>query len=256
MRRSDAIAYPRTGALTAVLAVVAVVLGLAYAAPRAVASSVTSAAFTGGAGTLVVGSTLYAKNGGVLTLTVVASNDTQCVDVTGAFSAHQQVDIAKSTWTFSFVAGLGTGAQTVTATAFPKFNNNDVCTGQNQSPKTASFTLDNSGPVVTGALAPAPNGAGWNNSDVTVAWSATDAGSGVGSGPTPGSATRTANGIVALNATAADRLGNSSTGSVTVRLDKTGPSITGSRTPSGNGFGWNNSPVTVNFSCVDLPASD
>src|SRR6266700_432480 len=81
------------------------------------ASSVSSAAFTGGAGTVSVGGTLYAKNGGALTLTVTTSSDTQCVDVAGAFTGHQQSSTAKSTWTFSFTAGSGDGAQAVTATA-------------------------------------------------------------------------------------------------------------------------------------------
>src|SRR5438067_8061017 len=47
------------------------------------ASSVTSAAFSGGAGTVSVAGTLYAKNGGALTLAVTTSSDTQCVDIAG-----------------------------------------------------------------------------------------------------------------------------------------------------------------------------
>ena len=39
--------------------------------------------------------------------------------------------------------------------------------------------------------------------------------------------------------------------SVTVRIDKTSPTIVGSRTPVANGFGWNNTNVTVNFTCSD-----
>src|SRR2546427_6777443 len=39
--------------------------------------------------------------------------------------------------------------------------------------------------------------------------------------------------------------------SIKVKLDKTSPDISGSAAPGANGFGWNNSPVTVNFGCQD-----
>jgi hypothetical protein len=52
-----------------------------FAGAPALASTVTSASFTGGAGTVAVGGTLYARNGGALTLTVSTSADAQCVDV-------------------------------------------------------------------------------------------------------------------------------------------------------------------------------
>ncbi|HET9655133.1 MAG TPA: PxKF domain-containing protein [Kineosporiaceae bacterium] len=218
------------------------------------ASTASSAAFSGGAGTVSVGGTLYAKNGGALTLTVTTSSDTECVDVTGAFAGHQTSPTAKSSWTFSFTAGTGDGVQTVTAAASPKFNANN-CTGQSQSPQSASFVLDNTGPLVAAAVSPAPNAAGWNNSNVAITWSATDAGSGVGSGPTPATDSQTANtSSVTKTATATDRLGNVGNGLVTVKLDKAAPTITGSRSPAANANGWNNSDVTVSFVCSDPPA--
>ncbi len=55
----------------------------------ALGSSVGSAAFSGGAGTVNVAGTLYAKSGGALTLTVSTSSDTKCVEITGAFAARQ-----------------------------------------------------------------------------------------------------------------------------------------------------------------------
>ena len=217
----------------------------------ALASAVSSAAFTGGAGTIVVSGTLYAKNGGALTLTVNTSSDTKCVDVSGAHVARQTSSTAKSTWTFSFTAGSGNGVQTVTAAAAPNFNANN-CTGQSQSPQSASYTLDNTGPTVTAAVAPAPNLAGWNNANVSVTWSATDAGSGVASGPTPASDSQSSNTTgVTKTSTASDRLGNSGSGSVTIKLDKTNPAITGSRNPAPNANGWNNTDVTVSFTCSD-----
>ncbi|HET7072826.1 MAG TPA: PxKF domain-containing protein [Mycobacterium sp.] len=216
-----------------------------------IASTVSSANFTGGSGTVSVGSVLYAKQGGALTLTVNTSSDTKCVDVTGAFTGHQTSSSAKSSWTFNFTASTGDGVKTVTATASPNFNANN-CTGQSQSPRSASFILDNTGPVVTAALSPTPNGAGWNDSNVSVTWSAADAGSGVASGPTPATDSQTSNTAgVTKTSTATDRLGNSGSGSVTIKLDKTAPTITGNRSPAANANGWNNSDVTVGFSCSD-----
>jgi hypothetical protein len=214
-------------------------------------STVSAATFSGGSGTVSVGGTLYAKNGGALTLTVTTSNDTKCVDVTGAHAAHQTSSTAKTSWTFSFTAGVGNGVQTVTASASPNFNANN-CTGQSQSPQSASYILDNAGPVVTASLSPTPNAAGWNNSNVSITWSASDAGSGVASGPTPATDSQSSNTTgVTKTSSATDRLGNSGSGSVTVKLDKMSPSITGSRSPAANANGWNNTDVTVSFICSD-----
>ena len=219
---------------------------LSVLATPAYASSVTSAAFTGGAGTVSVGGALYAKSGGALILTVNTSSDTKCVDVAGAFTGHQQSSSAKSTWSFTFTAPVGNGIQAVTATASPGFNPQDKCTGNSGSAQ-ASYTLDNAGPTVTATPTPAANAAGWNKTDVAVAWAASDpGGSGVASGPTPASSTETANGIVTRTSTATDRLGNVGNGSVTVRIDKVAPTITATQISAGFG-----QPTTVPFTCDD-----
>jgi len=216
-------------------------------------SSVSSAAFSGGTGTFTSGGVVYAKNGGALTLTLGTSSDTKCVDITGAFTAHQTSTTTKSSWTFNFTAGSGDASRSVTATASPNFNSQGNCTGSSGS-NTASFVLDNTGPTVTATLSPPANGTGWNNSNVTINWNASDAGSGVASGPTPSSDSQQANTSssgVTKSSTAMDNLGNVQSGSVTVRLDKMPPTITGSRSVPANSFGWNNTDVTVSFSCAD-----
>jgi hypothetical protein len=219
--------------------------------PAAYGATVTSAAFTGGSGTVSVGGVLYARSGGALTLTVVTSADTRCVEITGAHAARLTSTTAKSTWTFSFTGATGNGVQGITAAASPNFNANN-CTGQSQNPGTASYILDNQGPAVAGALSPAPNAAGWNNSNVGISWSASDAGSGVGSGPTPATDSQTSNTLGATKtSTAADRLANAGSGSVTVKLDKSAPGITAVRVPPPNGAGWNNQDVIVAFTCDD-----
>jgi hypothetical protein len=214
-------------------------------------ASVVSASFSGGANTVSVGGTLYAKNGGALTLTVNTSPDTQCVELAGAHTARQTSATPKSSWTFDFTAGNGDGIQTVTAAAFSNFNATK-CTGQSKDPQTASYILDNTGPLVTGAISPAANSSGWNNGNVSVTWSAADGGSGLASGPTPANDSQTVDTAgVTKTSSAADRLGNVGSGQVTIKLDRTSPSITGVASPAANAFGWNNTDVAVSFTCSD-----
>src|SRR3954462_8784912 len=102
---------------------------VASGAQTALASTVTSAALSGGAGTATVAGTLYAKSGAALTLNVTTSSDTQCVEVTGAFTDHQQSGNPKSSWVFSFTGGAGDSSQTVTVAASPNVNSQNKCTG-------------------------------------------------------------------------------------------------------------------------------
>ncbi len=217
------------------------------------AASVSKAEFTAG-GTLING-TYYAKNGASLTLTVTTDADTKCVELTGAHVTQQTSETAKTSWTFALKANEGSGVQTVTTTAYRNANPNGKCVanqGETLGVQSASYTLDNTPPVVTGAVTPAPNAAGWNKADATVTWTATDAGSGIATGPTPATDTVTAaTGGVSKTATATDKVGNSATGSVTVKLDKVAPTLNVTRSPGPNANGWNNTDVTVSFTCVD-----
>ena len=139
--------WPALGALALLWLVLEA--GVLLGSPAALGSSVGSAVFSGGAGTVSVGGTLYARAGGTLTLTVATSSDTRCVDVVGAFTAHQTSTTAKSSWTFTTTAptGTGNGVQTATATASPSFNTQDKCTGASGN-ATGSYILDNAGPAV------------------------------------------------------------------------------------------------------------
>jgi hypothetical protein len=233
----------RRGAWLSLATVIAVLVG-GLSAPAALAAEVNSAVFTGGSGTVTSGGTLYAKAGARVTLTVNTSSDTKCVDVTGAFTGHLTSDTAKSSWTFTTTAGTGEGAQTITALAAPQFNKNEVCNGPSKSLQ-AGYALDNTGPTLTPTLSPAANAAGWNKTATSIVWTATDAGSGVATDPTPSGSNESANGIVTRSSTATDRLGNTGTNSVTVRIDKSAPTITGSEVKNANGT------TTVSFTCDD-----
>lgn len=110
--------------------------------------------------------------------------------------------------------------------------------------------VDNDPPTITAAVSPAPNAAGWNNSNVTVTFTCNDATSGVASCPPPQTLTSDgANQVV--SGTATDKAGNTASTSVTVNLDKTPPGITAAASPGPNTAGWNNTPVTVTFACND-----
>jgi large repetitive protein len=229
-------------AFVAAAAIVAVVAGAADAA-----LGPTSASFTSGG--VVVNGTRYAKSGTPLTLTVDTDSRAACVQVTGAHTATQSS--GSSPWTFTFTAGGGDGPQTVTVTAYDNVNKSGACGGSNAT-TTASYSLDNTQPAVTGATSPPRNTAGWNNANVTIAWTATDAGSGIASGPTPSSDSVISNTTgVTKSATASDRVGNTGTGSIVVKLDKTAPAITHALSPAPTLFGWNNGNVTLAFTCSD-----
>jgi len=124
-------------------------------------------------------------------------------------------------------------------------------------------------PATIATLVPLPNGAGWNNSDVTVTLTAVDySGSGIkeitysATGAQP-IGTKTAAGATAtvliskegettISYFATDNSGtNEASQNITVRLDKTQPSISGSSSPAPNLPGWNNTDVMVSFNCQD-----
>ena len=125
-------------------------------------------------------------------------------------------------------------------------------------------------PVTTATSATPANTAGWNRDNVTVTLTATDndGGSGIkqitysADGAQPiastiasgasASFTLTTEGVTMISYFATDNAGNlESAQSLRVKLDKTAPSVSGSRAPAPNENGWNNSDVTVSFTCSD-----
>lgn len=114
--------------------------------------------------------------------------------------------------------------------------------------------VDTTDPVITySGQSPAANGAGWNNSDVTVTWTCTDAKSGVTSSTV--SATTTGEGDnLSVTGTCQDGAGNTASATESgIKVDKTAPTITGATVPTApNGSnGWYVTPVTVNWTCTD-----
>jgi hypothetical protein len=171
----------------------------------------------------------------------------------GVKEIHYQVDgdseqVATGDTTTVSVPLSGTGAGTVKYWAVDN-------AGNMEKPNSISLKWDNIAPTVTHTLSPAANANGWNNSDVTVAFSAKDDdnGSGVDAGTLTAPVTisdETAGQVVTGSAN--DTAGNKGTDSVTVKLDKTKPTITGAITSGTKGNnGWYIGPVTVSFTCDD-----
>jgi hypothetical protein len=135
---------------------------------------------------------------------------------------------------------------------------------------TTTVVTDAIPPTTVATLTPPPNINGWNNSNVSITLKSTDnpGGSGVqqiilsatGGQPIPSTnvagnsaiATISNEGVSNLSFFAIDFAENVEPAhTLPIRIDKTPPSINGTRTPSANANGWNNTNVAVSFTCGD-----
>jgi hypothetical protein len=92
------------------------------------------------------------------------------------------------------------------------------------TPNLMLYVQDDTPPTITPVINPAPNAAGWNNSEVTVSFVCSDSGSGIQTCPDPVVISEDgANQVV--SGTATDKAGNSATDSVTINLDMTQPDL-------------------------------
>ncbi len=110
--------------------------------------------------------------------------------------------------------------------------------------------VDRTLPNIEYVQSPAANSNGWNNSNVTVTFTCSDR-YGIDTCPSP---VEVSNEGVSqmISGAAVDKAGNTASRSVTVNLDKTPPMITASSSPSFNTSGWNNSAVTITYTCSDM----
>jgi hypothetical protein len=125
--------------------------------------------------------------------------------------------------------------------------------GNVESRKTLTIQLDKTLPTITPVRTPPPNANGWNNTNVTVSFQCSDTLSGLAAGSPPAPTTLTSEGAgQSVTGTCTDVAGNSASATVSgINIDKTPPTITGSRSPQPNTHGWNNTNVTVSFACSD-----
>ena len=150
------------------------------------------------------------------------------------------------------------GLHTVTVTATDAAGN--VGSGS------VTYTVDNTPPTTDKGLSGTAGTNGWYTSNVDVTLTASDPGPGSGvkkihyilngvetvvSGHTA-TFSITTEGSNTLDHWAVDNAGNTEAkDSQTINIDKTPPSISGSRSPAANSYGWNNGDVTVSFTCTD-----
>ena len=155
-------------------------------------------------------------------------------------------------------AGYSTdeGEHTVTVTA--------TDAAGNVGSDSVTYTVDKTPPETEIALSGTVGNNSWYRSDVDVTLTATDnvGGSGVAAiyYVLDAGATQTysapftipSEGIHTLDYWAVDNVGNEETHhSQEIKIDKTPPTITGSRSPVANSYGWNNGNVTVHFTGSD-----
>ena len=123
--------------------------------------------------------------------------------------------------------------------------------GNTASDTQTGINIDKTKPSASASRTPAANAFGWNNSDVTVSFSGTDALSGIdfcSAAQTFGEgAGQSASG------TCTDKAGNVSDPAVVlnINVDKTAPTISGAPDRAPNANGWYNADVTVSFTCND-----
>jgi len=115
----------------------------------------------------------------------------------------------------------------------------------------AGINIDRTNPGISASLIPEPNANGIVSSAVTVHFACADSGSGIAICPTD--QLITAPGLhPGVSGTATDRAGNSASATTSSFIIQTGtPTITSSVSPPPNGAGWNNTPVTVHFTCLE-----
>jgi hypothetical protein len=160
------------------------------------------------------------------------------VGSSGAFQAGTSVDVPLS----------GSGQATVSYYAVDK-------AGNVEQTRTATIDHDTIEPTVTHELLPsAANAFGWNNANTTVRFAATDdpGGSGVDMASlTPDVLVSSETTGQKVDGQAEDNAGNVGTDSVTVKLDKTNPTISATASGTTGSNGWYKSAVTVAFTCAD-----
>jgi hypothetical protein len=125
--------------------------------------------------------------------------------------------------------------------------------GNAETPHSVTVKLDKTPPTISATRTPPPNSHGWNNSSVTVNFLCSDDLSGLAQGSPPAASVVSTEGEgQSVTGSCMDIAGNSASATVgNINIDKTPPTITGSRAPLGNSNGWNNTDVTVSFTCSD-----
>ncbi|MFH1724591.1 MAG: SMP-30/gluconolactonase/LRE family protein, partial [Elusimicrobiota bacterium] len=125
--------------------------------------------------------------------------------------------------------------------------------GNSASVTLEGIKIDRMLPAIAASSSAATGQDGWSNGDVTVTFVCSDDGSGLAEGACPGDVTVEGEGAdLSASGEVADLAGN--VASVTlegIKIDRTAPSITASRSAATGQDGWSSGDVTVSFACSD-----
>ncbi|HET9309008.1 MAG TPA: IPT/TIG domain-containing protein, partial [Candidatus Sulfotelmatobacter sp.] len=166
----------------------------------------------------------------------------------------QGVVVAPATITFacsdtlSGVASCPSPIQASTLGLNESFSGTATDKAGNSASATITISLEASPLTITATATPQANAAGWNNTPVTISYTCSG---GVAPLQCPGSQTVSTEGANQISATVTDAAGQTASTSLTVKVDLTPPTATPVITPSPNAAGWNNTAVTVSFTCSD-----
>jgi hypothetical protein len=115
----------------------------------------------------------------------------------------------------------------------------------------ATFAIQLTAPTITVDLSPTANSAGWNNTPVTAHFTCQEGGAPIPNCPADiVTSTEGANQTVTGSVTSPSGVTVSVT-SAPFSIDLTPPTVVADRAPAPNPAGWNNSSVTVQFTCGD-----
>jgi hypothetical protein len=117
----------------------------------------------------------------------------------------------------------------------------------NKGTASVNVNVDKTAPTISFV---GPSTSAWYNADVTANWSCTDATSGPVSASVSGAASGEGNAVPATG-TCVDLAGLTASNTQNFKIDKTAPTATANAAPPANGFGWNNTSVTVSYSGND-----
>ena len=165
-------------------------------------------------------------------------------DVTASYTASDAHSGLLSPSSGSVTVATEGAGQSVTFTVVDNVGNTN-------SKSVTNINIDKTKPIISGSTSPGATPYGWNNTDVTVHFDAADVLSGVAT-VTPDIIISSQGAGQSRTGTATDKAGNSaSTTVININIDKTDPTISGSRTPGANAHDWNNNDVTVSFTASD-----
>jgi len=150
-----------------------------------------------------------------------------------------------STDTRKYVSPLEISSEGIHALRYYAVDN----VGNREEEKAAEIKIDFYGPQISAVSTPTANAAGWNNTDVTVVFSGTDAVSGLAGCDAPKVVTEEG-AAVRVSGGCEDRAGNRSLMEVALKIDKTAP-VVGISSPTSGVFVATKGEIIALFSVFD-----